>query len=86
MKHKITWTPLGGPPRSPPHPDYPNGIDIDMAADARQACLVNLPYPTKRRIGLLTIACVECGLTAAFTTTGRPDDPRSVKLACKRKP
>lgn len=84
MSHKIEWTPRGGPPTNPSNPAYPYGIDLDMAANARRACLVKLPYPTERRIGLLTVTCSECGLRAAISTAGRPDDPRSVKLACKK--
>ena len=83
MKFEIIWHPRGGPPRSPPDPRYPDGMDADMAGDAKRACLVNLPYPTEKRIGMFIVICGECGLRAAITTAGRPDDPRSVKLACK---
>jgi hypothetical protein len=41
-----------------------------------------LPYPAKR-IGHYRIECELCGLRVACTTAGRPDDPRSIRIACK---
>jgi hypothetical protein len=83
MKHQIEWIDRGGEPRNPPDPAHPHGIDVDLAGAARTTCLVNLPYPTAKRLGLYVVKCSECGLSVAITTAGRPDDPRSVKLACK---
>lgn len=64
-----------------PHPDYPNGIDIDMTKGAKVGCLADLPYPAKC-CGILIVRCEKCGESAAITTAGRVDDPRTVKLAC----
>jgi hypothetical protein len=85
MRHSIEWVDRGGEPHNPPNSAYPHGIDLDFAADAKCSCLVNLPYPTAKRLGMFLVKCSECGLSAAITTAGRPDDPRSVKLACKQR-
>lgn len=82
--HKVTWIDLERWPKVKPNPDYPNGIDIDLTNGAAVACLVKLPYPAKR-IGNYIVECGKCGLRVGLTTAGRPDDPRSVKLACKGK-
>ena len=82
MKHNITWIDSGREPECPPDPAYPNGIDLDTASDAMSSCLVSLPYPAKR-CGSYWIECELCGLRAVCTTAGRPDDPRSIRLACK---
>ena len=76
---KINWI----QPKSPSDPRYPNGMDVDMASGAKQACLIKLPYPTKPLIGLYHIECTTCGLVIAVTTAGRPDDPKSVIVACR---
>lgn len=81
--HTVIWQDSGKYPKHKPNPDYPTGIDLDMVEDEQKAqCLVQLAYPAKR-IGLYKITCKTCGLTAAVTTAGRPDDPRSVRLPCK---
>lgn len=85
MSVRVRWIDRGREPRVAPNPAYPDGIDIDMADGAKEACFVSLPYPA-RRCGLYILKCDTCGLTAAITTAGRPDDPRSAKLACRRKP
>lgn len=79
---KITWNDSGEEPRCPPNPDFPNGRDIDLASgiDAK-TCKVDLPYPAKR-CGVYIIECEACGLRLGVSTAGRPDDPRSVTLAC----
>jgi hypothetical protein len=84
MMHKVTWIDMEREPKVKPNPLYPNGIDVDMSQGAVVACLVTLPYPAKR-IGTYVIDCQKCKLRVALTTAGRPDDPRSVKLACKKK-
>jgi hypothetical protein len=77
-----TWVDRGFEPSCPADPRYPNGIDLDLTNGQRRSCSTNLPYPAKR-CGQFVISCSVCGLTAAVTTAGRRDDPRSVKLACK---
>lgn len=87
MTHHVTWHQRGGRPKEPPNPAFPKGVDLDLTNGAKIACLVNLPYPpARKRLGLLTVRCDACGRTVAITTAGRPDDPRSVKLACNLQP
>lgn len=79
----IEWQDSGREPRVAPNPSYPDGIAVDMSDGAERTCTVTLPYPA-RRIGAYLIHCRLCGLRVGLTTAGRPDDPRSVRLACRR--
>jgi hypothetical protein len=79
---EIEWIDRGRESRCPPNPAYPDGIDVSCAPrDAKQICLVQLPYPAPR-CGLFAIRCKICHMTVAVTTAGRPDDPRTVQIAC----
>jgi hypothetical protein len=81
---EITWLDRGRPPRQPPNPDYPEGIDLDLSDGAEQNCTVKLPYPSEHKnIGTYIVICRRCGLRVGITTAARADDPRSAKLACK---
>jgi hypothetical protein len=82
-KFKIKWFDWGREPRCPSDPDFPNGIDIDCSRGISPTCRANLPYPAKR-CGEYHVKCLLCGINAMITTAGRPDDPRSIKLPCKR--
>jgi hypothetical protein len=82
MTLKVEWLDSGREPRVRPNPDYPEGIDIDASMGAARTCSVDLPYPAKR-IGVYLVTCATCRSTTALTTAGRPDDPRSVKVACR---
>ena len=79
---KITWVDAGREPQVKPDPRFPNGIDIDMSRDQEEACTTGLPYPA-RRCGHFVIECERCHTRVVLTTAGRPDDPRSVRIACK---
>jgi len=79
----VEWIDGGREPQCAPNPRFPNGIDLDAAHGASATCAVPLPYPAKR-CGYYVVKCKACGLSVAVTTAGRPDDPKSVKLACKR--
>lgn len=81
LKH--IWIDGKREPKCRPNPAFPNGVDLDLAND-RPACQTDLPWPAKR-IGHYHVTCDICGCTALITTAGRPDDPRSVRLPCKRK-
>lgn len=82
---QITWHDSGREPQVAPNPAYPEGKDMVMLLDARQPhCTTALPYPA-RRCGYYEIQCRTCGLRAAVTTAGRPDDPRSVTVPCKER-
>lgn len=81
-KHKVQWIDGRRAPQCAPNPSYPLGIALNAAGDAERTCTVPLPYPAAR-IGAYYIKCRICGATAACTTAGRPDDPRSITIACK---
>lgn len=72
-------------PKNRPDPRYPDGIDVDGSRGAAMNCFTQLPYPAKR-CGHYLVTCDLCGQRAVVTTAGRKDDPRSVRIACRRKP
>jgi len=82
QRFELTWMDAGRVAKSPPDPRFPNGVTADLTLGARLACQVNLPYPAPR-VGKWLVQCKECGLTAMITAAGRPDDPRTARLACK---
>lgn len=77
----VEWVDRQREPKRPPNPDFPNGIDVDMSIGSPHNCTVQLPYPAQR-CGIYRIKCAVCGVTAACTTAGRNDDPKSLKLRC----
>lgn len=81
-RFNIEWKDGEMEPKCAPNPAYPNGIDLDVS-QGQVSCRVALPYPAKR-IGAYMVECRLCGFTVACTTAGRPDDPRSITIPCKR--
>jgi hypothetical protein len=82
MTLKVSWVDRGYEPKCSPDPRYPEGIDLDLSKGATFTCETKLtPYPTPR-CGLFAISCDRCAQRIIITTAGRPDDPRSIKLAC----
>jgi hypothetical protein len=79
---KVDWIDGKREPQHPPHPSYPNGIDLDCSFGAKRTCTQALPYPAKR-CGYFEVECEVCGAKIAISTAGRVDDPRSIKIACK---
>jgi len=79
---KVEWHDAGREPQCAPNPAYPSGIDVDCSDGAEATCTSALPYPAKR-CGQFSVYCETCGQFIVVTTAGRPDDPRSVKIACK---
>jgi hypothetical protein len=79
---RVAWVDRGREPQCLPNPAYPNGIDVDCSGGAAATCETPLPYPAKR-CGHFIVHCETCGQTIVVTTAGRPDDPRSVKMACQ---
>jgi hypothetical protein len=79
--HEVRWLDAGREPQCAPNPAYPEGIDVDASFGAAPVCKIDLPYPA-RRCGSYVVQCLVCGASAACTTAGRPDDPRSFTLAC----
>ena len=82
MTFKFTFLDSGREPQCAPDPRYPNGIDLDMSNGAKGCCYYT-PYPAPR-CGVMTAECETCGAKVGFTVAGRVDDPRSVKLACRK--
>jgi hypothetical protein len=78
---RVTWRDGGREPQCEPNPNYPEGIDLDASDGAARTCVAKLPYPAKR-CGHFLVKCRACGSRVACTTAGRPDDPRSIKIAC----
>jgi hypothetical protein len=83
-KFKITWSRHEHEPQ-PVNVSYPEGTHVDLSQKRQPACTVSVPYPTRPELGLLRIKCGACGAYAILPTCGRLDDPRSVKLACRRR-
>jgi hypothetical protein len=81
MTLHVAWDDHGREPQCPPNPLLPDGLDVDVSEGAKKTCAVALPYPAPR-CGVWVICCDECGLSVGVTAAGRPDDPRSVKVAC----
>ena len=78
----IRWIDSGREPKCPPDPNFPNGKDCDLS-NGKVHCKVNVPHPTPR-CGYWFLKCERCGSATLATTAGRPDDPRSFMIACKR--
>lgn len=83
-RHRIQWVDSGKQPQHPANPAYPTGIDVDLSKPDADACAIPLKYPAKR-IGRYEIDCAECGGRFVVTTAGRPDDPRSVTVPCRKR-
>lgn len=80
----IEWVDGGREPQCAPDPAYPTGMDVDISKGAEKTCSTDLPYPAKR-CGMFVVRCTKCGFSVAITTAGRPDDPRTLKIACDGK-
>lgn len=78
----VKWIDRGREPQNAPDPDFPTGIDIDISL-GRPSCKTDLPYPAAR-CGNFYVECSVCGVNALLSTAGRSDDPRSVRMACKK--
>jgi hypothetical protein len=83
-RHSVTWCSHDRKARCAPDPDFPDGKDIDVAGKAASACQVALPYPAAC-CGVWLITYTECGLNVGVTAAGRPDDPKTVRIACKER-
>lgn len=79
---KIEWIDHEREPQCAPNPTFPKGIDVDCSDGAPETCTASLPYPAQR-CGVYMVTCEACGKRVGVTTAGRPDDPRSVKIACR---
>lgn len=82
MPKTVTWLDGKREPKCEPNPEFPNGRHLDVSNGAKRVCTVDLEYPAQR-CGAYLITCGDCGVRIGVTTAGRPDDPRSVKMACR---
>lgn len=83
MTIKVKWIDAHKEPVCKPDPNYPHGIDVNLALNnERKTCVVVLPYPALR-IGAYELVCDVCGFKAFITTAGRADDPRAARLPCR---
>lgn len=80
---RVKWIDRGLEPQCASNHAYPKGIDLNVANGAVNSCVCQLPYPAKR-IGAYVVDCLACGFRGACTAAGRPDDPRSIEMPCKR--
>jgi hypothetical protein len=81
----IKFIPNGrGKAQCAPDPAYPNGQTYNMVKDAtKPSCQTALPYPAPE-CGMWSVICKKCGMNILVTAVGRPDDPISVRVNCKR--
>ena len=79
----IKWIDRRREPKCAHNPAYPEGIDLiePVTTIGRKACKTDLPYPAKR-CGYYSVRCRTCHKSVMVTTAGRPDDPRSLTMAC----
>lgn len=82
MTLKLTWLDQGRRAKNPADPRYPDGIPLDASNPAKPWCGTAFTYPAPG-VGKWIVECDECGLRALISAAGRPDDPRSLKIACK---
>jgi hypothetical protein len=82
MTLHVHWVDHEREPQCAPDPAFPLGRDLDVSLGQKMVCRTSLPYPAKR-CGHFLVSCLVCGQSIAITTAGRPDDPRSLKLACR---
>ena len=80
---RVEWRDRRREPKCPPNPTYPEGKDMDISGGVKPTCSTELPCPAKR-CGVYIVTCERCKQRVAVTTAGRPDDPRSLTLACWR--
>ena len=82
MTHLVEFRRSGrGKAQCPPDPNYPHGIDMDISMGSPKTCSVKLPYPAPE-CGFWLVACQVCPMSVAVTAAGRPDDPKTLKMAC----
>lgn len=80
---EIRFQTRGLQPQCLPDLRFPDGVTLDVTDGKEPSCTVELPYPAKC-IGAWLIVCRKCGQSVACTAAGRFDDPRTLKMPCKR--
>ncbi len=85
---RVAWQPSTDDPPVPTADDvlaalaHPAGVDLDLALDATETCHTRLPSPAGAP-GAWLVWCPICDLQLRCAARGRPDDPRSVRFACR---
>ena len=79
---KVEWFDLGREALFPPDPLIPDGLDLDLTF-GRKGCVAALPYPA-RGSGIHYAECTVCGANILIAATGRADDPKTIKMPCRR--
>lgn len=77
----LEWVSHGRKARCQPNPDYPGGVEVNLAGDGI-GCEKVIPYPAPE-CGVWVVRCERCGASTAITAAGRSDDPKQITLACK---
>lgn len=79
----IEFKGTGEKAKNPANEAHPNGMDIDASRGKEKTCMATLPYPAVE-CGAWLVRCKTCGSSAAVTAAGRSDDPRSIKMPCRK--
>jgi hypothetical protein len=58
------------------------GKDLDLSG-GNPGCCFNVPNAASR-CGVVLAECETCHALGSFTVAGRADDPRTLKLACRK--
>jgi hypothetical protein len=80
----VVWRDHDREPKVPFNPHWQYGIAVDLTKGFLPACQTDLQWPAPR-CGWFEIRCQICGASAAVSTAGRIDDPKSARLPCKLK-
>jgi hypothetical protein len=80
---KAHWISRGRSAQNEPDPAFPDGIEVDMSRGLKH-CALKLDYPAPH-VGSWLVTCAKCEQRILVTAAGRRDDPRLIKLACKRR-
>jgi LSD1 subclass zinc finger protein len=81
MALKAQWYSDKREPQGLADPKYPHGHDFDTSGGSGSTCSTTLTYPAKG-CGKWHIKCAVCQNSAMITTTGRVDDPKSIRMGC----
>ena len=83
--HDVKFVASGrGKAQCEPDLNYPHGKEVSCVfATETPCCTVALPYPAPE-CGYYAVRCQVCQMSVAVTAVGRPDDPISVTIPCRR--
>jgi hypothetical protein len=84
--HVVTFLGENRQATVPSNPAFPNGRDVRAFKDlegVEKICTIPLQYPAPE-CGRHRVICRRCGLVGMVTAAGRPDDPRSLTIECRK--